>query len=34
VQLAVLGASRLVQQMWQLLALADVAPVTFLETPA
>lgn len=29
--LSVVGASHLVQRMWQVLALADVAPATFVE---
>ena len=33
-QLTLVGASRLVQRMWQLLALAEVAPVTFAEQAA
>lgn len=34
VALHLLGASRLLRRMWELLALADVAPVTFLEQAA
>ena len=34
VQVAVVGASRLVQRMWRLLSLTEVAPVTFWEATA